>query len=209
MAWLFVIVGSLLFGAFTYVLWLYGLKRQFVALFKRKRIVECKNHLRLLNLAKIPPKEKVAVYVSDSKISSFEPEIIAEAEKLYFKQKPFDDLVEWLNQREFYFGDILHKKFIFFRVLNNEHEIVKSLLDYKWKPKTIKSALIYIEKELKVKKVQRIPASLPFQNIAPELKPERVKSDIDAPSGAPIHSKALLRDKVPENIQKTQRRFFN
>jgi len=129
--------------------WLYGLKTFYVRIFKTKQIFECKNQLRILNLANIPPKEKVNIYIADSKIQSFEPEIIAEAESLYFKQKPFDDLVEYLLQREFYFGDILHKKFIIFRVLNKEHEIVKTLLEHKWNPKTIKSALKFIERGLK------------------------------------------------------------
>lgn len=187
MAWIFVITGSLLFGAFSYVLWGYGLKRQFFSIFKKKQIVVCKNQLRMLSLSKIPPKQKVDVYVADKKIQSFEPEIIAEAEKLYFKQKPFDDLVEYLQQREFYFEDILHTKFKFFRVLNKEHEIVKLLLEYKWNPKTIKSALIFIERGLKTNGRTKTKPSVP------RFK-EQIEQDIEeSPSSENIGTRDSTR----------------
>lgn len=187
MAWVFVIVGSFLMGAFFYVAWLYGLKAFYVKMFKTKQIVSCKNQLRVLNLSTIPPKEKVNIYIADSKIQSFEPEIITEAEKLYFKQKPFDDLVEYLQQREFYFDDILHTKFKFFRVLNKEHEIVKTLLEYKWNPKTIKSALKSIERGLKTNGRTKTKPSVP------RLK-EQIEQDIEeSPSSESPGTRATAR----------------
>lgn len=184
MAWAFVVVGSLFFGAFLYVAWLYGIKAFYVKIFKTKQIVACKNQLRILNLGKIPPKEKVNIYVLDKKIQSYEPEIIAEAEKLYFAQKPFDDLVEYLSQREFYFEEILIRKFKFFRVLNKEHEIVKLLLEYKWKPKTIKSALIYLERGLKTNGRTTTKPSVPRlkEQIEQELE-ENTSSEIAGTRG--------------------------
>lgn len=193
MAWVFVIVGSFLLGAFFYVAWLYGLKAFYVKIFKTKQIVKCKNQLRILDLANIPPKEKVNVYIADHTIQSFEPEIIAEAEQLYFKQKPFDDLVEYLQQREFYFDDVLHTKFKIFKVLNKEHEIVKTLIDYKWKPKTIKLALKFIERGLKQNGRTKRKPSLPG------LK-NQIEQDIEeSPNSASAGTRATRGDSTRDS----------
>jgi hypothetical protein len=212
----FVSIGSFFFGAFAFVLWRGTFKKVYVAFFKAKEINKCKEELRGLDFSRIPTKKRVEVYVS--KFPGIEPEIIAEAERLYFKQKVFDDLVEYLLNFNYSIDDIFItkkflKKFEVSKKLNKDYPLVKTLIEHNWKEKIIKSAFETIEKKNKSTKIYKKNAVLPIINNqiitqlnAPETKPERVKSDIDAPRGAPILKQGVVEGQTPENIQ--TKRYF-
>lgn len=175
MAIIFVAVGSFFFGAFLYVLWRGNFKKTFVALFRTKEIQQCKEKLRALDFSRIEQKQRVDVYVS--KLSTFSPEIIAEAEKLYFKQKLFDDLTEYLLQMDYNIEEIfttkkLFKRFEYSKKLNKNHSLVKTLIEHNWNPKIIKSAFETIERGLKNNGKPRKQPSFP------KLK-EQVEQDIE------------------------------
>lgn len=166
----FVAVGSFLFGALFYVLWRGNFKKIYIAFFKTKEIQQCKKKLRDLDFSRIDSKQRVDVYVS--KLSNFNPEIIAEAEKLFFKQKLFDDLTEYLLQMDYDINEVLIKKYKFFTILNKNHSLVKTLIGHNWNPKTIKSAFQKIERGLKNNGKPRTQPSFP------KLK-EQVEQDIE------------------------------
>lgn len=170
MAIVFVAVGSFFFGALFYVLWRGNFKKIYVAFFKTKEIQQCKEKLRALDFSRIDSKQRVDVYVS--KLSTFSPEIIAEAEKLYFKQKLFDDLVEYLLQMDYNVNEVLIKKYKFFTILNKNHSLVKTLIEHNWNPKIIKSAFQKIERRFKKNGKPRKQPSFP------KLK-EQVEQDLE------------------------------
>lgn len=216
MAIVFVAIGSFFFGAFLYAFWRGNLKKTFVALFKTKEIKQCKEKLRALDFSRIDSKQRVDVYVS--KLSDFSPEIIAEAEKLYFKQKLFDDLTEYLLQMTYDINEVfitkkIFKRFEYSKKLNKEHKLVKTLIEHNWNPKIIKSAFQKIEKGNTKKNNNKQIAVLPIinkesitQTIAPEVKPERVKSDIDAPSELNL-KQGVVEGQSPETYNSTKRYF--
>lgn len=166
----FVAVGSFFFGALFYVLWRGNFKKIYIAFFKTKEIQQCKEKLRALDFSRIDSKQRVDVYVS--KLSNFNPEIIAEAEKLFFKQKLFDDLTEYLLQMDYNINEVLIKKYKFFTILNKNHSLVKTLIGHNWNPKIIKSAFQKIERGLKNNGKPRKQPSFP------KLK-EQVEQDIE------------------------------
>lgn len=204
---IFVGVGSFLFGAFFYVMWRGNFKKIYISFFKTKEIQKCKERLRTLDFSRIESKKRVDVYVS--KLQDFSPEIIAEAEKLYFKQKLFDDLTEYLLQMTYDINEVfitkkIFKRFEYSKKLNKEHKLVKTLIEHNWNPKIIKSAFQKIEKKNKLSPRNKQRETLP--TIAPEVKPERVKSDIDAPSELNL-SQGVVEGQSPE-IHNSIKRYF-
>ena len=119
----FVGVGSFLFGAFFYVMWRGNFKKIYISFFKTKEIQKCKERLRTLDFSRIESKKRVDVYVS--KLQDFSPEIIAEAEKLYFKQKLFDDLTEYLLQMTYDINEVFITK-RFLKDLNIQKNLIRS-----------------------------------------------------------------------------------
>lgn len=172
---IFVGVGSFLFGAFFYVMWRGNFKKIYISFFKTKEIQKCKERLRTLDFSRIESKKRVDVYVS--KLQDFSPEIIAEAEKLYFKQKLFDDLTEYLLQMTYDINEVfitkkIFKRFEYSKKLNKEHKLVKTLIEHNWNPKIIKSAFQKIERGLKNNGKPRTQPSFP------KLK-EQVEQDLE------------------------------
>lgn len=216
MAIVFVAIGSFLFGAFFYVMWRGNFKKIYISFFKTKEIQKCKERLGTLDFSRIESKKRVDVYVS--KLQDFSPEIIAEAEKLYFKQKLFDDLTEYLLQMTYNINEVfitkkIFKRFEYSKKLNKEHKLVKTLIEHNWNPKIIKSAFQKIEKGNTKKNNNKQIVVLPIinkesitQTIAPEVKPERVKSDIEAPSELNL-KQGVVEGQSPETYNSTKRYF--
>jgi len=173
---IFVGVGSFFFGAFAFVLWKGTIKKVYIAFFKAKEINKCKEELRTLDFSRIPTKKRVDFYVSN--FPGVEPEIIAEAERLYFKQKAFDDLMEYLLNFTYDIDEIfttkkLFKRFEYSKKLNKEHKLVKTLIEHNWSEKLIKSAFETIERG--VKKNNGKPRKQPS---LPRLK-EQIEQDLE------------------------------
>ena len=173
---IFVGVGSFLFGAFFYVMWRGNFKKIYISFFKTKEIQKCKERLRTLDFSRIESKKRVDVYVS--KLQDFSPEIIAEAERIYFKQKDFDDLMEYLLNFTYDIDEIfttkkLFKRFEYSKKLNKEHKLVKTLIEHNWSEKLIKSAFQTIERGFK--KNNGKPRKQPS---LPRLK-EQIEQDLE------------------------------
>lgn len=178
---IFVGVGSFFLGAFFYVAWRGNFKKVYYSLFKSKEIQKCKEKLRTLDFSRIDKKQKIDVYVS--KLQDFEPEIIVEGEKLYFKQKLFDDLVEYLLHFNYSIDDVfitkrIFKKFEVSKKLNKDYPLVKTLIEHNWKEKIIKSAFEKIERGFK--KNNGKPRKQPS---FPKLK-EQVEQDLEETNSA-------------------------
>lgn len=148
-------------GACIYVFAKKPLTRIYLSGFKSKEINECKERLREINLNGIPINQRVRTYVLDKKIQSFSPEIITEAERIYFNQKQIDDLVSYISVFEFSFDEVFHKRFKIFKKLNKNQRIVKTLIEHNWTEKSIIQAFKIIERGRKQSGKSRIKPSLP------------------------------------------------
>lgn len=158
---IFIGVGSFLLGAVGYFLLRNKTNVTLAWLFKSKKIVALKNYFRRIKLSTIPSNKRIDVYVLDKNIRDYEPEIIAEAEKLYIGEKQFDDLVEYISQVEFYLDEVFITKFKFFRKLNVNNPLVELLIKHNWKKRLIKKAFKKIERGLKQNGKPRKQTSLP------------------------------------------------
>lgn len=124
----------------------------------------------------MPKDQKIEVYLTDHKIRELDPVVITEAEKLYFKRKPFDDLVEYISLFDYSFDDVFVKtkkfKILKYRKFNVNHFLVSTLLAHNWKKKLIKQVFKTRERGLKRNGKQRKKPSLPkSQGETPKVNP--------------------------------------
>jgi hypothetical protein len=193
----FIGVGSFLIGASGFFVFNKAFKTMTTRIFRGKKIKECKEELRKINLAGIPRETIIDTYVSNGKIQNYSPEIISEGEILYFKQKQFDDLVDYLLLMDYNFDEVLIKRFKIFRKLNVNHLVIKTLIEHNWKKRIIKRALIKIEKGVKENGKPRRTTSFP--RFEKQIKQDLEESTSSASPRASDSARGITRTSSNES----------